>query len=112
MPQEPQSAQVLDYARPRYHFGVHWPTVIVAVVLVIALNVRPHFMPFGTNVADVPKPVAGWPWVFYFYGQTYGGYGPWWIPERVVYDLVCAVAIPFSAGFSACSIMRRYREQP
>ncbi len=112
MRQEAEPTPVLDYAarRPRFRFRLHLPTAIVATVVVLVLNVWPHFVTtIGPNahVADVPEPELGWPWVFFFYGQTYSGYGPWWVPERIIYDAIWAVLIIVGAGHAACRITSR-----
>lgn len=52
----------------------------------------------------MPEPELGWPKVFFFYGQTYSGYGPWWAPERMVYDSVCAVLIVGVVGYAGWRI--------
>src|SRR4051794_34686351 len=105
MRQEASSVPVLDYARPRRWLGIHLPTANVAAIVVLALNVWPHFVTtVGANSADVPEPEIGWPWVFFFYGQTYSGYGPWWVPERIVYDAICAILIIVIAGHAACRL--------
>jgi hypothetical protein len=111
MRQEAEPTRVLDYAAPRarFRFRVHLPTAILAAVVVLALNVWPHFVTTVKNAADMPEPELGWPWIFFFYGQMYGGYGPWWVRERIVYDTICATLIIVIAGHAACRITRRCR---
>ncbi|HEY7087699.1 MAG TPA: hypothetical protein VH518_06385 [Tepidisphaeraceae bacterium] len=110
MRQEADPTRVLDYAspRPRFHFRVHLPTAIVASVVLLALNVWPHFVTTVTpNMADVPEPELGWPWIFFFYGQMYSGYGPLLSWEALAYDVLTAGLVIVGAGHAACRITRR-----
>jgi len=64
MRQEADPTRVLDYAlpRPRFRFRIHLRTAIVASLIVLTLNVWPHFVTTVTpNMADVPEPELGWP---------------------------------------------------
>ena len=109
MRREPQSIHVLNYGRPRPTFCIHRPTAIVTAIVVVILNVSPHFVTtVGPNarVADVPEPELGWPWVFFFYGQLYSGYGPLVVPERLAYDLICGLLIVLVAGYVVSRITR------
>ena len=112
MRQKSGPTRVLNYAARDVGFRirVHAPTAIVACVVVLALNVWPHFVTtIGPNahVADVPEPELGWPWVFFFYGQSYSGYGPSWVPERIIYDAIWAMLIIVGTGYAACRIARQ-----
>ena len=84
----------------------------MAAVVLLALNVWPHFVTTVTpNLADVPEPELGWPWVFFFYGQMYSGYGPLLLPECLTYDLIIAGSIVIGAGHAASRIAKHCTEQ-
>ncbi|MEA2708506.1 MAG: hypothetical protein QOF78_1107 [Phycisphaerales bacterium] len=98
---------MLEYARPRPRFGVHLPTAIVAALVLLALNIWPHFVTSVIpSMADVPEPELGWPWVFFFYGQMVSGHGPLLIWEQLAYDLVVAAFIVVGAGHAACRMTK------
>ena len=111
MRQDAKPTQVLGYAAARRRFGLHWPTAIVTAVIIlmnvrtlVAAAIRPN-----PNVADVPEPELGWPWIFFFFTGKRSPTRIWPVVgvEHLAYDALCGTLIVIVAGHVACRMTQR-----
>jgi hypothetical protein len=95
---------MLDYAPRRRRVPFAWGAVPPATVVLIFLNVLPHFRTTGPEWSRGMEPEYGWPWICYWSAPPNSVAGPFFSPAHLCLDLVIAVGI-----IAVYGIWRTYR---